>query len=132
MIEPLFLADGGFPQVSGLKFKFDTTVASSVVLDSNGMFLKVAGERRVKDVRVLKNGEYEPLDLSARYKVGSSDYILLFGGDGIRFISRDIQPMPEGLPSVMTDLDLVEHYIINHLDGVIPSRYSHPDGRMEY
>ena len=126
------LADGGFPQVSGLKFKFDTTVASSVVLDSNGIFLKVAGERRVKDVRVLKNGEYEPLDLSARYRVGSSDYILLFGGDGIRFISRDIQPMPEGLPSVMTDLDLVEHYIINHLDGVIPSRYSHPDGRMEY
>lgn len=126
------LADGGFPQVSGLKFKFDTTVASTVVIDSNGVFERVSGGRRVSDVRVLRNGVYEPIDPAARYTVGSSDYVLLFGGDGISFLTRRRLPLPEELPAVLTDLDLVEHYLFSLLGGEVPSQYRQPQGRMEY
>ena len=126
------IAEGGFPQVSGLRFRFDSTVATSVVLDSNGIFVRVSGARRVSHVQVLRNGAYEPLDPAARYTVASSDYVLLFGGDGIQFPSRHLLPMPEGLPSVITDLDLVERYLVDILGGVIPSRYSRPEGRMAF
>jgi len=126
------LADGGFPQVSGLTFRLDTTVASSVVLDSNGMFERVAGARRVSDVRVLRDGEYQPIDPSARYTIASSDYVLLFGGDGIRFPSRRILPMPEGIPQVMADIDLIERYLTETLGGTIPARYAAPAGRISF
>lgn len=125
------LADGGFPQVSGLTFRFDTTVASTVVLDSNGVFLRVDGQRRVSDVRVFRNGEYEPLDPSARYTLASSDYVLLFGGDGIRFSSCRVLPMPEGIPAVMADIDLLEYYLTTLLKGSVPARYAQPQGRMK-
>lgn len=126
------IAEGGFPQVSGLIFHFDTTIKSSVVLDSNGMFVRVDGPRRVSRVRVLRESGYEPLDPSARYTIAASDYLLLFGGDGIVFPSRRVLPMPDGLPAVITDLDLVEHYIVDILGGTIPTRYKSAEGRMEY
>ena len=44
-----------FPQVSGITYKLDTSINSSVVVDANEVFQKVAGERRVYGVKV--NGE---------------------------------------------------------------------------
>lgn len=54
--------NGGFLQVSGLKYTIDTAIASTVELDENGMFISVGDKRRVKDVQVLANGEYTPID----------------------------------------------------------------------
>lgn len=48
-----------FPQVSGISFKVNTGIKSSVEVDELEMFVRVAGERRVSDVYV---GE-EKLDL---------------------------------------------------------------------
>ena len=48
-------AFGGFPQVSGITFNVKNYINSSVVTDSNGMFIKVDGERRVYNVKI--NGE---------------------------------------------------------------------------
>ena len=47
--------NGGFLQVSGLTYTIDTSIPSSVVLNDEKEFVKVDGERRVKDVKV--NGE---------------------------------------------------------------------------
>lgn len=40
---------GGFLQVSGLTYRIDPAIPSSVVLDDKGRFVKVAGPRRVKE-----------------------------------------------------------------------------------
>ena len=52
-----------FIQVSGVSFKVNISIKSSVVVDNEEMFVKVNGERRVYDVMVGK----EPLDLNKKY-----------------------------------------------------------------
>ena len=74
---------GGFLQVSGLKYTIDTSIESSVLVDDNNMFAGFANDqRRVKDVYVLENGEYVPIDVNKTYIVASSDYVLFESGDG--------------------------------------------------
>ena len=66
-----------FPQVSGITFKIDTSINSSVVVDKDENFLRVDGERRVYNVKI--NGE--DLDVNKNYTISSHSYIL-GGGDG--------------------------------------------------
>ena len=54
--------NGGFLQVSGLKYTIDLNITSSVKVDDKSMFVSVEGLRRVKNVQVLNQaGEYEPI-----------------------------------------------------------------------
>ena len=48
-------AAGVFPQISGLSFDFDTNINSSVLTDSQGLFMNITGKRKVSNVKV--NGE---------------------------------------------------------------------------
>ena len=76
---------GCFLQVSNLKYEIDTSVPSHVVLDEDGLFTnKVDGERRVKNIMIYNKStkSYEPINLEKKYKVVSSDYVLLQKGDG--------------------------------------------------
>ena len=66
-----------FPQVSGITFKIDTSINSTVVVDENEFFQSVKGERRVYNVKV--NGE--DLDVNKNYTIVSHSFIL-DGGDG--------------------------------------------------
>ncbi len=76
---------GAFCQVSGLKYTVDTSVETPVLLDEERMFAGFgSGERRVKDVVVLENGDYVPIDLNKMYSVASIDYVLFKNGDGNR------------------------------------------------
>ena len=75
--------NGGFLQVSGLKYTVDTSIPTSVILDGDNMFAGFAGEgRRVKDVMVLENGEYVPIDPQKTYSVAATNYVLFHKGDG--------------------------------------------------
>lgn len=74
---------GGFLQVSGLKYTIDTSIESSVMVDDDGMFTGFANDdRKVKDVYVLQNDEYVPIDPEKTYSVGGISYMLFDGGDG--------------------------------------------------
>ena len=66
-----------FPQVSGITFKVDTSINSTVVVDENEVFKKLGDKQRVYDIRV--NGE--KLDLNKKYTLSSNSFIL-GGGDG--------------------------------------------------
>ena len=113
-------ASGGFPQVSGCTYDVDTTFNSTVESDSDGLFIKVAGKRRVSNVKI--NGK--PLDLTAKYNLSASDYIL-YGGDGYTMFSE----FPVVNESVYADSDALGHYIKNNLNGEIPSKYKELQGR---
>lgn len=116
-------AEGCFPQVSGLTFSFDITLPSSVVLDSNGTFLRVEGTYRVSRVMV---GD-KPLSLDETYTIAGSEYLMLNGGDALSFPSRQLVSK-EGY----TDLYLLQRYLEERLHGVVGGEYAVPQGRIAF
>lgn len=120
---------GGFMQVSGMKYSIDTCIVSSVVSGENGLFQKVAGERRVHDVMVLGNdGCWHPLDPKKIYSVASTDYILVNNGDGVVFSKN----LSGNEADYVYANDVVASYIQN-LDGRnLGMRYAAPAGRITY
>ena len=115
---------GAFLQVSGLKYTIDTSIPSGVIQDDNKMMTGIEGERRAKDVYVLQNGEYVPLDPQAMYLVGSIDYVITKSGDG----NTAFQGAEVTLEGGMTDIDVITEYIASI--GTIPEQYAQPDGRI--
>ena len=72
-----------FPHVSGISYKIDTSVVSTVEVDDNEIFVKVKGARRVYDVKVGK----EDIKLDRKYKVSIDNYIGT-GGDGYSMFAK--------------------------------------------
>ena len=118
---------GAFAQVSGIKFDVDVTIESSVVLDQTSWdFIEVAGERRVKNVKVLEDGVYVDIDLEKEYLIASNNYILDAGGDGINmFKNNPIVSQPGEL-----DFEIVLNYIVNVLHGQLADKYTTTEGRI--
>ncbi len=81
--------NGGFLQVSGLRFDVDTSIPSPVKVDDKGFVRSISGPRRVKNVMVEKNGEWVPLSAQAKYTVASHNYLLLDQGDGYTMFSNE-------------------------------------------
>ncbi len=121
--------NGGFLQVAGLKVEIDSTITSTVVLDANGVFQSVAGERRVKSVMVQdKSGNFAPLDPADRYTIAAAKYVLLEQGDGLVFAGATEVPTQQSY----VDVYLVVDYIKNHLHGTIGREHSQTDGRIYF
>ena len=112
---------GGFMQVSGLSYEIHTYIDSTCTKDVNGMFTGVAGERRVKNVKV--NGT--PIDPDALYKVAGNDYWFLNGGDGQTAFNGAERVDAGG----MLDVQVLVDYLTRELDGVIGKEYSDPTGQ---
>ena len=118
--------NGAFANVSGLKYSIDTNITSTVELDASGNFVKVAGERRVKDVLVLDGENYVAIEENKDYIVASIDYILNDGGDGANMFMNS-----EVIPGVQEfDYEVVINYIVNELDGHLAAKYSSTEGRI--
>ena len=112
---------GGFPQVSGITFRVNTELESSVVRDEKGQFVSVAGEYRVSDVMIGQ----EPLDPKAEYTLTSSSFTMS-GGDGYTmFKEADVLSM-----TMLPDNEVVIKYLEEYLDGVIPEDYREAQGRI--
>ena len=122
---------GGFLQLSGLTCTIDPAIPSSVVTDDNGMFLEVAGPRRVSNVRVLDSatGTYSPLDPAASYSVACHDYYLYSQGDGFSMFGTDHVTVLKD--RTMVDSEVLIRYITEELGGVITEQaYGQPQGRI--
>ena len=114
---------GGFNQVAGLTFEYDSTIPSPCVQDDNGFFVRVdeSMERRVRNV--LVGGE--PLDPAKNYKVASHDYQLLNAGDGYNMY-KGANVLQE---SVKLDNQVLIDYITETLGGTIGAGYENPYGQ---
>ena len=111
----------GIPQVSGITYKVDISINSPVIIDDNGSFQKIEGERRVYDVKI--NGE--KLDINKIYTISSNSFILS-GGDGYSMFT--------GLKIIETSIGLDNEifikYIKDNLKGIIPLNYKETEGRI--
>ena len=119
--------NGGFLQVSGLKYTVDTSIESTVQVDESGMFLSCGENRRVKNVMVLgDDGEYVPLDPQKTYTLASHNYLIKQGGDGINMFMDNKLILNEG----MLDYQVLITYITENLDGIVGEEYSTAQGRI--
>ena len=110
-----------FPQVSGITFKVDTSIDSTVEVDENEVFVKLGDKQRVYDIKV--NGE--KLDLNKNYTISSNSFIL-GGGDGYSmFTDCEIVKTAVGV-----DNEVLLKYIQDNLNGSIPYKYKASEGRM--
>ena len=116
--------NGGFLQVSGLTYEIHTGIASSAEKDENGMFTRVSGEYRVKNVMV--GGQ--PLELDKTYTLASHNYMLLNHGDGYTMFDG-CEVLGEDM---MIDNQVLITYITTTLGGVVGEQYANPygDGRI--
>ena len=115
---------GAFLHVSGLRYTIDTSIPTPLVKDDNGMFLRFDGERRVKDVMVLQNGEYVPIDPDKEYLVASIDYVISNSGDG-NTMFKDCRKEVENGP---LDLEAMVDYA-KYL-GDLTDKYLDTEGRI--
>lgn len=112
--------NGGFIQVSGLTYKINSYIPSSVTLDENGNFVGVDGEYRVSDVVIMG----KPLELDGIYTVASYDYLLLNGGGGMTmFMNCDVVAK-----EISLDYQTLIDFITENLGGTVGDEYSNPRG----
>ena len=114
--------NGGFLQVSGLRYEIDVTVENPCQQDATGMMTGIKGKRRVKNVYV---GE-EPIDPKKTYTVAGVGYTLLLGGDGYTAFNNAEVVAAE----MQLDVQVLIDYVTNELGGKIDSAtYGDPYGQ---
>lgn len=117
--------NGGFMQCSGIRYTIDTSIPSPVVIDENGIYQGIEGERRVKNVEVLENGEYVPIDLEKMYVVAGTDYVLRSDGDNHPSFPKCEAVVEKG----DLDIDIMKAYL-QSLDAEAMEQYREPQGRI--
>lgn len=99
--------NANFPHVSGITFFVNTLEEANA---------------RVYGVKILNSetGSYEPLEPDKMYTVASNNFILLENGDGMTMFEGAKVVSDTGI----LDVEILESYIVDHLDGVIDERYA--------
>ena len=115
---------GGFIQVSGMTYTIDASVPSSVNVNSDGEFVSVDGDYRVKDVMV---GD-KPLDLKKTYKLAINTYYSKDFGDGMNmFKDCKILVPAEGEEDIIDHDVIIDH--LAHINDKVPEDYKDPYGQ---
>ena len=107
--------------MSGITFDVDMSKDAKVQLDDNKMFKGFGSdERRVSNIMI--NGK--PIDMSAKYKTASIEYILLNQGNGYTMFTGEEVEMKEHLE----DLDALASYL-ESMGGTMSEEYSDKSGQ---
>lgn len=120
---------GGFLQVSGLKFEYDSSIPSPVIYDANHDFSGINGERRVKKIEILNKdtGKYEPLRDDQTYSFASSSYVVIEHGDGYSMMKDCTNIQDAGI----LDTDIIQNYLENYKKNHIGTEYAGTEGRIK-
>ena len=122
--------DGAFPHMSGITFSVNKSIPSSIKVDENGFFTKVDGDYRVYDVKVFdkESGNYKALELDKKYILAAADYYILNFGSGMSMFKDAKVVESEG----MLDVEVLERYITDNLNGVIGEEYKDVVNRITF
>lgn len=114
---------GGFLHVSGMTYEINTAIESTVRMDDKGVWVGApTGEYRVRNVKIYnkETGEYEPLDLEARYNLAGYNYTLRDLGDGFAMFDGAVNV----LDYVMEDYMVLATYIKAFDNGAVGAKNS--------
>ena len=110
-----------FLQVSGISFKVDTSISSTVEVDENDMFSGVKGNRRVYNVKIGK----EEIDPNKSYKI-SFNNIIGAGGDGYPMFGK----YEVKFNTNKSSNEALLSYIKEKLNETIPNIYNNTQERI--
>lgn len=109
---------GGFLQVSGVTYKINTAVESTVQYDDKGVWTGgPTGEYRVHDVKVYNKAtnSWDALDLSAKYNLAGYNYTLRDLGDGFAMFEGAVNV----LDYVSEDYMVLANYVQGFENGTV-------------
>ena len=115
--------NGGFLHVSGITYKINTSIESTVQADEKGVWTGApTGDYRVYDVKVYnkETGAYEALDLEAKYNLAGYNYTLRDLGDGFAMFDGAVNV----LDYVMEDYMVLANYVQGFKDGKVEATNS--------
>ncbi len=119
--------NGAFAQVSGLKYTIDTSIEPSIETDDMGRLTAITGERRVRDVMVVRDdGSEEPIDPEAEYTICGATFAMIQGGDGLTAFD-DAELVAD---EVTMDYMNLAYFIREDLNGMVGEEYASPQGRI--
>ncbi len=119
--------NGGFLQVSGLRYTIDTSIDSTVEVDESGMFVSCGENRRVQNVEILQDdGRYTVIDPEQTYTVASHNYLIKQGGDGLNMFMDNTLIIDEGL----LDYQVLITYMTDYLGGAVGEDYAAAQARI--
>ncbi len=100
--------NGGFLHVSGITYEIDLSVPSTVQADEKGVWIGGPTEEyRVKNVKIMQDGNWVDLDLNAKYNLAGYNYTLRDLGDGFAMFDGAVNV----LDYVMEDYMVLANYI---------------------
>lgn len=109
---------GGFLQVSGLRYKINTSIPSTVVSDEKSVWISApTGSYRVYDVTVYNKStdSWDALDPDAEYNLAGYNYTLRDLGDGFGMFDGAVNV----LDYVMEDYMVLANYIKAFDGGIV-------------
>lgn len=113
--------NGGFLQVSGIKYTIDASIPSTVQKDEKGVWAgSPTGEYRVKNVEIWshKTNRYEPLDVTATYNLAGYNYTLRDLGDGFAMFEGAVNILDYVAEDYMVLASYIQSFPVNSEIGL--------------
>ncbi len=128
--------NGSFWHTSGMMYKIDTSIPSTVQSDEKGVWTGgPTGEYRVKDVRIYdkESGEWLELDLDATYNLAGYNYTLRDLGGGFAMLEGSVNV----LDYVMEDYMVLANYVKGFENSIVkadnsPLLEKYPNFKVNY
>jgi len=110
--------NGGFLHVSGVTYEIDVSVPSTVQADEKGVWIGgPTGEYRVKNVKIMQDGQWVDLDLNAKYNLAGYNYTLRDLGDGFAMFDGAVNVLDYVMEDYMVLANYVKSFPVNE-DGL--------------
>ncbi len=124
---------GGFLQVSGITYEIHSYIPATVQKDEKGVWTGgPTGEYRVRNVKILQDGEYVDLDLNAQYNLAGYNYTLRDLGDGFAMFDGAVNVLDYVMEDYMVLANYVKSFPLNeqglHQIPANDPRYSNVNG----
>ena len=126
--------NGGFLHVSGMTYEIHTYIPSTVQMDEKGVWVGgPTGEYRVKNVKILQNGEYVDLDLNASYNLAGYNYTLRDLGDGFAMFDGAVNVLDYVMEDYMVLANYMKSFPVDEQTGLpTVTAENSPYGTVDY
>ncbi len=126
--------NGGFLHVSGITYVIDTSIPSTVQKDEKGVWIGgPTGEYRVRNVKIMQDGEYVDLDLDAKYNLAGYNYTLRDLGDGFAMFDGAVNVLDYVMEDYMVLANYIKSFPVDETTGLpTVTAENSPYGDVDY
>ena len=126
--------NGGFLHVSGITYEIHTYIPSTVQKDEKGVWTGApTGAYRVRNVKILQDGEYVDLDLKAEYNLAGYNYTLRDLGDGFAMFDGAVNVLDYVMEDYMVLANYIKSFPVDEQTGLpTVTAENSPYGQTDY